>query len=165
MLTIVILTILLAIAIPSFTNIAGKSRLKSAAERISTELQYARSRAIAQNSPVRVQLTTGASWCVGLDDDLSNACDCANTPAACTINGQQQVINAADFDLIEITGSTIGGNDLEFDNVRGLPDGGGDLTFQNEEGQEVKLRLSQLGSVNLCSPSGTSNIPDYVVCP
>lgn len=165
MLTIVVLAILLALAVPAFTNIIGKNRLKSAAERMSTELQFARSSAIAQNQQVRVHVSPGSSWCMGLDDDLSTDCDCAGAPAQCTIDGQQQVVTSGDFENIEITGSTIAGDAILFDNVRGLPDGGGDVDFENEDGKRVRLRFSLLGSVNLCSPTGSGHIGDYVDCP
>lgn len=167
MLTIVILTILLAIAVPAFTDIASKNRLKAAAERWSTEIDFARSQAIARNQEVRVNFATGASWCLGLDDDLSDACDCAATPGQCTIDGRQQVVTATDFETIEVQSSTLPDNAFVFDQVRGMlddPADTGQLVFQNAANQQVALTLSPLGRPSLCNPTG-GNVPEYPDCP
>lgn len=168
MLTIVVMAVLLAIAVPSFTNIAGKNRLKAAAERFSTEIDFARSQAIAQNRQVQVNFVTGASWCLGLDDDLSDPCDCAATPPAqCTIDGREQVVTAADFDNIEITATTFPDTDFEFDPTRGILVDSADtglLTFQNEDGKQVALRLNALGRPSICTPTG-GKVPEYPECP
>lgn len=172
MLTIVILAVLLAIAVPSFTNIAGKNRLKSAAERLSTEIDFARTQAIAQNRTARVHFATGASWCLGVDDqyDMSTStsvCDCASSPAECTIDGREQVVTASDFDQIEIASTTFPDTDFEFDSTRGILENSADtgrLTFQNEDGKQVALRVNPLGRPSICTPSG-GNVPEYPSCP
>lgn len=167
MLTIVVMAVLLAIAVPSFTNIAGKNRLKSAAERLSTEVDFARSQAIAQNQPVRTHFATGASWCLGVDDDLGSACDCASAPGNCTINGRVQIVTASDFENIEIQASTFPDTDFVFDPARGIlmdSADSGRLVFQNEEGQQVALRLNSLGRPSICTPTG-GNVPEYPACP
>lgn len=172
MLTIVVMAVLLAIAVPSFTNIAGKNRLKAAAERFSTEIDFARSQAIAQNRRVHVNFTTGANWCLGIDDDyplspLAPDCDCIDSPGQCTIDGREQVVTAADFDNIEIPATTFPDSDFEFDPTRGIlvnSDDRGRLTFQNEESQQVALRLNALGRPSICTPTG-GKVPEYPECP
>lgn len=169
MLTIVVMAVLLAIAVPSFTNIAGKNRLKAAAERFSTEIDFARSQAIAQNRQVEVHFETGAGWCLGIDDDVdeTDVCDCKNSPEFCTIDGREQVVKAADFDNIEIQATTFPRTEFAFDPTRGILVDSADtgrLTFQNEDSKQVALRLNALGRPSICTPTG-GKVPEYPDCP
>jgi len=79
---IVIMSILLAIAMPSFTDWMGNVRIRTTAEALQNGLQVARAEAIRRNTLVRFQLTStldngctlstsAGNWVVSLDDATS----------------------------------------------------------------------------------------------
>lgn len=165
MVTLIVAAILLSIAVPSFSNLFDKNRVKGAAEELSAQIQFARSQAIARNSDVVVDvMVDGDDWCVGLDEDLSDDCDCVDTPAQCTIDGVQRVTESAKFNGVTLP---TGDADITFEGTRGLPVGGGTTTFglQSSEGKRIGLAVNPIGRVALCSPSGAQNLWEYPTCP
>lgn len=60
-----IFSILLALAAPSFRNWIQSSQIRNAAEAIQNGLQLARAEAVRYNSPVQFALGTGSNWIVG----------------------------------------------------------------------------------------------------
>lgn len=81
---LVIVAILLAMGLPSFTSWIQSSQIRNSAEAIQNGLQLARAEAVHRNASVRFQLTdtatnacalatTGTNWVVSLDDP-SGAC-------------------------------------------------------------------------------------------
>lgn len=87
MIGLVILGILLAMGVPSFSAWIQSSQIRNSAESIQNGLMHARAEAVRRNTTVRFQLVTdltngcaisatGSSWVVSLDDP-SGACDSA----------------------------------------------------------------------------------------
>jgi type IV fimbrial biogenesis protein FimT len=64
MITVAVLAILMAVAMPSFTQMLRNSEVSNAAESISNGMQRARAEAVARNSTVRFVLGAGSSWSV-----------------------------------------------------------------------------------------------------
>ena len=118
MITIAIFSILVALALPSFQSTIERQRLIGATEGLFADLQYARSQAIKRNTSVQLQFDE-TDWCYGLDDSGLD-CDCANTPANCTINGQQKVVQGSDYLNVTLAG-TMTDNDVVFDPRLGMP--------------------------------------------
>ena len=94
MVTVAVIGILAAVAFPSFQDMQARTRVKSAAENIYSNIQYARSEGIKQNRNLAVSVVEGANWCVGVTNNLAG-CDC-NTPGNCSfaVNGQAQEFNS-----------------------------------------------------------------------
>jgi type IV fimbrial biogenesis protein FimT len=117
MITVVIIGIIAAIALPSFSSILERQRLVGATENLFAELQYARAEAIKQNQLVRFQFNA-ANWCYGVDDDGLD-CDCT-TPSTCTINAVQRVVDSDDYSNV-LLASTFTNNYIDFDPRQGFP--------------------------------------------
>lgn len=164
--TVIVAAILLAIAIPSFNRLFEKNRLKGAAERLASEIQYARAEALERRAPVSVAIKAGSDWCIGLTDDTSGTCDCA-TVDACQVGGTTRVADGADFKGVEVQGSDVSDT---FEPLRGVPDSGTydqndwPVFFKLADGRSVGVELTVLGSVHLCSPAGSGNLWDYPTC-
>lgn len=158
MLGIVVAAILLAVAIPSFNNLSEKYRLKGAAERLSTEIQMARSEAVARNEPINVTVQGGTDWCIGVSD--SGACNCL-ADNDCQVDGEEQAVGNSDFEGIEMGSGDV---TILFSGIRGLPDDAKEFEF-TKSGKQVTVNLSALGSVRLCSPSGDQYVSGYQDCP
>lgn len=165
--TVLIAGILIAIAIPTFSTMFEKNRLKGAAERLAAEVQLARGEALARRDPVSVSVVSGSDWCLGVDEGAAG-CDCSvddvTDATACTVDGVLRVSRVADFEGVQVLGNDV---DATFEPVRGMPTAAvadWPILFQNGNGQQVGVRLTVLGSVHLCSPAGSGNIWDYPSC-
>lgn len=160
MVTLIVAAILLSIAIPSFSNLFDKNRVKGAAEELSAQIQFARSEAIARNIDVVVEVKGGANWCVGLDDTDAN-CDCA-TDDDCQVNGVERVTEGSKYGGVEITTADA---TVTFEGTRGLPDANQTFEFASADGKELDVALNPIGRIQLCSPAGSGNLWEYPECP
>jgi len=102
MITLAVLAILVAIALPSFQATLENRRLSAAADNIYAFISYAKSEAIKKNQSIRFQATVdGTSWCIGVDDDAAAVCDC--TANACEVDGVTKNLTSASFTNIRMT--------------------------------------------------------------
>lgn len=62
MITIAVLSILAAIAVPSFMDLLERNRIKQAAETITSDIEWARTESIKESCEVEIEFTTGLNW-------------------------------------------------------------------------------------------------------
>jgi Tfp pilus assembly protein FimT len=172
MITLAVLAVLVALAAPSMSDTLDRRRLIGAAEAVYSQLQFARSEAIKQSRDMQVSYSEVAPWCAGIRDDAAD-CDCTETDPddaeACSILGDGttrvlKVVTTADFPGIDLDSNS---DSFEFNNVRGTADASGTVTLTSaESGRELKVAVSILGRVRMCSPSGSTNVAGYPTsCP
>lgn len=144
MIVIVIVAILAALALPSFKSVLERRRLVGATENLFSDLQYARSEAIKRNETIRFQVTTGANWCFGIDDDDGAACDCnAN---ACEVDGLPKNVVSNSYTNIQMTAGGV----VEFDPRQGLPDTARTYTFRiGSSGSTKSVNINSIGRVQM----------------
>lgn len=82
MITLVILGIVVAWALPSFSTWIANSRLRSEAEVVQNALLLARSEAVKRNLAVRVNFAdaNSAAWTMCFWDSVANACSATESP-------------------------------------------------------------------------------------
>jgi type IV fimbrial biogenesis protein FimT len=80
---VALIAIILAVAAPSFTESIARKRVEGLASELGTDLQYARSEAVARNAAVRLTLGTSC-YAIHLAG-AAVASNCAVTPAASQI--------------------------------------------------------------------------------
>jgi type IV fimbrial biogenesis protein FimT len=165
MISIAILGIVMAIAVPSYLDWIDKNQLKDAVETFNSSLQRGRSisKARSENIFINVTVNSGTNaWCFGLHAGTA-ACSCT-TANSCNV----EQISSSDaghyFSKVKIkNGNTISGQN--FDNVRGLISGtGGSITFISDRGKEATINLNAVGNTILCSTAGSTYIGDYPSC-
>lgn len=170
MMSIVLIAIGAALALPSFSDQVQKRQITQGAEQLASFINSAQGEAIKSNSEVWVSWNLDASndWCIGANSDSS--CDCTQTDA-CQVNGQSFVIDNTSASNRELIHSISGGGDdnaYSFDPVRGLMSDLDDaLEFElrsNNEEFRLNLQVNNAGRVLLCSDSATHAIPGYQVC-
>ena len=174
--TVAVLAILVTVGIPSFQETIDKRRLTGAAEQLYGDLQYARSEAIKRNANVFVTFTgSGTTWCYGMSATTAT-CNCT-TANSCALDGVEKVVNQTGFRNISLGVSNITNNNLNFEPRRGLvsmnnnalPIVTGEIEFTSNHGasneKELRLEVSRLGRVKMCSPSGNENVSGYPTCP
>lgn len=171
MVVIVFAAILLALALPAFQGIIDRNRLKAVTDTLYSDFQFAKSEAIKRNQSIVVDFTTsnaGATWCYGFKLNAAS-CDCTLTNPtaanACVIDGILKVVNNTDYSRVSITPSA----DFTFDNVRGTVNSGGasfdSVTLNSVKGKQTRVDVNDLGRIQICSPSGNSNVTGYTACP
>lgn len=178
MMSVVLMGIGLALALPSYRDMVEKRQVTNGAEQLASFINSAQGVAMKTNRFVKVSWdhADDDEWCVGatvvasLGDD---PCDCTGgdeSAAACQIDGQDFVLNqahAGNRDLMHDIGSEDTGS-YTFDPIRGFsPDLTEELTFamRSPSGDfRLNLVVNQVGRVLLCSDDSSHSVPGYAVC-
>lgn len=162
MVTIAVAAILTMLAAPSFNSMIDKYRAKRAADTISAFLVNTKTEAIKRNTPVRAvfqSADSGATWCVGMT--TAGTCDCT-AANACQIDGADRLVRGTDFKGIVLT-SPADGEMFSFTPQRGTASSG-NAQVQSSGGLQVRVVVTGMGRIRLCSPSGSGNVGGYPVC-
>lgn len=174
---IAVLAILATIAVPSFRDSIERRRLIGAAETIYSELQYARSEAISRSINVFVNFarTSDTTWCFGIS--AASGCDCTVTDPASgsscrlSIGGTNvlKVVTSLDYPSVRMIETPSFSNpspntETRFEYVRGTAKAGTVVT-RSPGGREIRVKVSTLGRITMCSPSdATKNVAGYRTC-
>jgi prepilin-type N-terminal cleavage/methylation domain-containing protein len=174
MMSIVLLGIAMALAIPSYREMVEKRQLTYGAEQLMAFVNSAQSESIKQNQVLTVSYTRtdDDDWCVGAMLGAT-ACDCKQTNTAasdyCAIDSMPWIIDnshAGDHELVQ---SMSGDGAYSFDPVRGLMvDLNDSLVVEmrsDSENYRLQLMVSTSGQVTLCSGDSSHSVPGYAVCP
>lgn len=175
---LVVLTVLAIVsvtALPSFEDFRARQRLRSAADNLYTDLQYARSEAVQRNVRLTVSFSAGGDWCYGIVEG-TDACDCTETDTTagdyCGIRRAHNIpADGArpDFPGVSISSASFGGSaSYRIDPRRGqLLDAAGDpvdgsILLAGAASRSVRADVNAIGRVRLCSPGGT--VPGFPEC-
>lgn len=158
MIVVAIIAIVLTLAAPSFRDSMARNRVEGLAAELSTDLQYARSEAVARNLEVGVfvETTCYTIYVVGSTD----ASGCADAQLGTGATRIKSVTNtsgsATSFTLQNNTAAFI-----RFEPVRGMAasSGGsphsGEIVIGTTVGNwQLRADVDLFGRVKLCSPSG-----------
>jgi len=173
---LVIVSLLMTMGIPGFSNWIQNTHIRTAAEDIQNGLQLSRAEAVRRNQPVSFQFTTAAdnscalstangNWVVSLDDPTGA---CASTPSDTAAPRIIQMRDAAEGSvnaavaagqasitfnsLGRVTNALAGNISIDISNPTGgacLAAGGGMRC--------LRIGVSTLGQVRMCDPSLASS--------
>lgn len=173
--TVGLLGISLALAIPAYRDMVQKRQLTNAAEQIAAFMSSAQSVASRTNEVVTVSFNRADhdDWCIGATMG-ETACDCDENDDSqtdyCEIDSQHFVLNesiSSDSELMHSV--TSNGGSYSFDPVRGAFNDMDDwLSMEmHTESRDYKLNLmvNATGRVILCSKDATHALPGYEICP
>ncbi|WP_051692474.1 GspH/FimT family pseudopilin [Marinobacterium lacunae] len=165
--TLVVVAILATVAAPAFRDFFENRRLTGAAQTLYADLQLARAESIKRNQVIFVKFddTPSNDWCYGLEEASSaTSCDCSDSGNAfCTIDGVRRVTDVDDFPGVTMSAASVAGSVITFDPKRGTLSPAGSIYFTGDSGTQMRLVMSLLGRVRLCTPAG-SNVPGYESC-
>ncbi len=152
--TIAILAILVAIALPQFSAMMRNAELRGAARVLTSTLQRARSEAITRKIDVGVEFTTtpnattlGGSYRMYLDADNNGSCDAGET----VLEQRNVPATVALYSSIFATGSA------RYDS-RGLANGAGSIRLANLTPMYYKITVSTTGNVRIQKSSDAGAI-------
>lgn len=157
----VVLGILLAMAVPSFTTLMDSIRVKRAGDAVSAFLVNTKSEAIKRNTTVRAivqSASSGATWCIGMT--TASTCDCL-TAGSCQIDGVDRIISSSAYKNILLDGPD-DGHAFVFSALRGTVTGNETVEFESDNAQKLNVVVGLTGRVRLCSPDGSAG--GYPTC-
>lgn len=174
MVTIALLGISLALALPSFQDMTRKRQLTNGAEQIAALINTAQGAAMKTNEVVTVHYsrTDNDDWCIGAISGDSY-CDCSQTDTTasdyCRIGSQGYVVDAADAGNLELMHAISGDGAYAFHPDRGLLTDLEDSLAVELRSPEGDFRLNVLvntaGRVMVCSQHPDYGVPGYPECP
>ncbi len=159
MVALAVTAIVLTMAVPSFTSLLERSRLKAAANAMYDDIRFARTVAIKNNKDIYISFTTGDNWCYGLSDN--GVCNCG-TASSCQVEGVDRVLSGSDFSGITLPTSSVaiaGGTSFVFEPRRGIAQDSagvwrnGALSLASASGESIQTAVSIVGRVSQCSSS------------
>ncbi len=168
LIAILILAILLAIGIPSFSSLSQDLRLKGAGFTFLETVHQARTEAIKRNlDSITVKfLSADGNWCYRITDTPDACTDCGLTGQTnqCDVGGDGVVKGAGSADYQGVTlSSSFSGGVITMSNRRGtMP--AGNATFSLGSDKSVRVKVSNIGRVSLCVPSGSEAITGVEGC-
>lgn len=178
LITLAVFGIIVGIAVPSVTSFRDKRKIISVAEAVYSQLQLARSEAVARSQQTYVKVDSNADgtvWGIGLS--TNNNCDVTQSDGSvedCYLimdNGdgtQVEVYNSffsSDYPGVMLGAYDVGtdefnGLEVSFDPTRGTATGN-TVTIKLRDIYEMKVITFATGRVRICSPSGTLHVGGY----
>ena len=171
-----VLAVILATAVPNYSKFTSKRRTAGAVETLHAYIENAKMESIKRNQPVTVRFRNtydGAKWCFGTT--LGNtACNCARTDTAaadhCDIDGLDTKLWYSDFGSIDIGNiNTFAGGEkaFTFDPARGMlsnpADSGSFELVSADADYKVTISVNGLGRIQMCTDS-THSLVGYKKC-
>lgn len=187
LISIAVMGIIISVAVPNMAEFSVNQRLIGAAEQVYGHIQQARSEAITRNTTVYVNFDVDGttSWEYGLSS-ANSLCDVSVTAPssanACVMpvdDGDGNLdpgdgsVDTADLVLMRFTSTNYqdvamdianfssGSTQLLFDPVRGTATSG-QVTLESANGSLLRVTVSLLGRITLCSPDGS--VDNYGAC-
>ena len=173
LMTVVLLAVSLALAVPSFRDMAEKRQVTNAAEQVASFINTAQGVAMKTNQVVTVSWnhTEENDWCIGaVSGETACNCEQADSTAAnyCQIDSMAFILDNSHTGNLQLMNAMTGDGAYAFDPVRGLVVG-----LENPLGAEIhspngdfrlNLEINSTGRVILCSEDSSHAIPGYPLC-
>ncbi|MGH8121899.1 MAG: pilus assembly FimT family protein [Rudaea sp.] len=187
MVTLTVAAVLMVLAVPSFSDLLQKSKLRGATDDIVNLLNTSRANAVKLERDVNVSVQGTATWCAGAvsANDPANvgdpvpaatACDCTATTVACLVGGQNALVSSADYGGVTISSVasaiTYGTGGVTFDKKFGAMDLSlapstttSVVTVTSSSGKySTNIFLYPLGQTYVCVPSISPFVSGYPSC-
>ena len=160
MITIAIVSIISALAAPSFSETIDKRRVDGVSEPVKSLLSFARSENISRQSDFFISFdtsTSSADWCVGVS--MSANCDCnasIDGNNACVVDGQLKVIKSDGSGNVQLS-TTFANDETSFSAPRGGASETGDIVISStSEDRSTTLSINRMGRIYSCTAEGSS---------
>jgi type IV fimbrial biogenesis protein FimT len=175
MMSVVLMGIGMALALPSYRDMVEKRQITNGAEQVASFINTAQGVAMKTNQVVTVSYarTDDDDWCIGAVSG-ETACNCTVTDPDdvnfnCQIASQTYILDNTHASDRELVHSVTGDGAYAFDPIRGLfvdLDDSLQMELRSPSDQfRLNVMVNNTGRVILCSNSSDHAIPGYQVCP
>jgi type IV fimbrial biogenesis protein FimT len=155
MVSVAILALVLVLGVPSMSAAMEKRRTIAAAEQIYSQLQLARFMSVARSQQVFANIVAGSTWAMGVSDN--SACDPSDNAPVCQLpdmsgsNAVTQIVSAVNFSNIALATSAA---QITFSPQRATASTAAiDITSSGDMGYAMRVEVSLLGHIGVCSPA------------
>ena len=173
LMSLVLIAIGTALALPSYRDMVEKRQVTNAAEQLASFVNSAQGLAMKTNRVVTVEYeyADGDDWCVGATLEAECTCDEPDSESYCEIDSQAFVLDNTHTGNLDLMHSMGGGGDgsWSFDPIRGLATGLDEpltMELRSPSGDfRINLMINEVGRVILCSGDSSHAVPGYEPCP
>jgi len=174
MITVAVLAVLAALAVPSLSDFFDRNRVRAAADDVVSLISNARAEAVRNDLDVNISMHgSGTAWCVGANEAIAPSggapapgaleCDCM-TAGVCLVSGGRQVVESVDFTDVSIGGLP---DPFDFNSTLGaiVPLGDRTVTLTSPSGKyDVEIQVNALGQAFACTPDAKPVLSGMPVC-
>jgi type IV fimbrial biogenesis protein FimT len=154
--TLAVAAILAGTAMPSLQDSNKKRALQGTAAQLATDLQFARSEAIARNEGVRVSFhSISGAACVVIHTGATTDCSCG-TDGVTQCTGNAVLIKNSHFSAASGIAVSANVSSMRFDPTLGTVTPAGTVKVASASGSSVHHVVSILGRLRSCSPGGSA---------
>lgn len=157
-----IVAVMVGVAVPGFDELRASRALDAAAAQVRTDVQLARSTAVALSQPVRLRvLSNAAGSCYVLHTGATGSCTCS-PDGTTTCAGPSEPLRAAA--VAKSHGLTLSANvgSMTFEPIQGTVTPTGTLTLGNHHGDQLKVVVNVMGRARTCRSAG--QLPGHPAC-
>ncbi len=161
--TILVMTILLGIGVPSYLQFKEDNTLQGAAQALYADIQFARSEAIKRNTDdITVSLfQTGDNWCYQVSDN-PDCGSCGDTDCDIHDDGIMRGVSWSSYPRVSMTSNT---SSVTIQSQRTIMNTNRIIFSYGETGKEIEVRTTSLGRVFMCTPIGKAGLTGVDQCP
>lgn len=154
MLIVLVTTCLVAsAAAPALVKLTEHRRLAGAAAQLETELNFARSTAVASNRTLRISFESDAqSSCYVMHTGAAHQCRCGEEVPVC--DAEVQAYRSQRFDASTPVSLSSNVSSMAFDATQGTVTPTSTLELRGRSGSRIRLIVNVMGRVRSCSPAG-----------
>ncbi len=154
--------LMLAIAVPGFSALFERQRLRGTAAELASDLHWLRSQAQVRNEALRLSLhTTSTGTCTVVHTGSRNDCRCMDDgPAVC--DGEARVLKTSHWPLRERISVQSNVGSMLFDPQQGTVTPTGSIRIVDSRGMGITHVVNVIGRVRSCSPSAA--VGGYAAC-
>ena len=170
MMSIVLVAIGIALALPNYREMVEKRQLTNGAEQLASFVNTVQGISTRTNQIVTVTVEDVDNWCIGAS--VSEAeCDCPDESSEtyCKIDAQAFVLNEELLGSSDLVNNISGYGSFSYDPIRGLFTNLSDsltMELRSPSGDyRLNLMVNNTGRVILCSDDSGHSVPGYDVCP
>jgi Tfp pilus assembly protein FimT len=173
MVSVALVAIGLALAVPSYRDMVEKRQLEQGAEQIAAFIGTAQTTASKNNRVVTVSYARSDDddWCFGAVLGTT-ACDCNESVSSesdyCVIDGQRAILSSLSTNSLDLLKSINGDGAFSYDPLRGLfVDANDSLELglrSPSEDYRLKLEVNAVGRITICSDGESHKVPGYGLC-
>lgn len=158
--TLAITSVALGAALPNFDAIRARRHIEGAAAQLETELQYARSSAVALNKTVRVTFhDDSAGSCYVIHTGSADDCACSATGSARCASGVEQ-LRSAHFEAAGPIRVASNSRSMAYSADFGTVTPTGTIELRSRRGEAVRLVVNVMGRVRSCAATpGIAGLP------
>ena len=173
LMTVVLIGIGVAVALPSYRDMVEKRQVTNAAEQVTSFVNSAQGVAMKTNRVVTVSYarTADDDWCVGaVTGETACVCSQSDPEAAdyCQIGSQPFFIDGTHAGGLGVMHAVTGDGAYAFDPVRGFfrdLDDSLTMELRSESGAfRLNVLVNSTGRVTVCSADASHAVPGYGVC-